>query len=193
MKGLPGIDFNNDWKMLSIFIGGNDLCDYCSDTTKNSPTNFRNNLEVTLDIIKATFPKVFVNLMAPPDVTLLGQVSEGVCSLLHSFECGCANDAGTKLAHGDYVRLLGELVTQAKYQNKEDFHVSFQPFLSNFSLPLLNGKPDRSYFAPDCFHFSGKSHQAASVALWNNLCEATDKTTNWVPGEALKCPTEFIA
>lgn len=25
------IDFNNDWKMVTLFIGGNNLCDYCTD------------------------------------------------------------------------------------------------------------------------------------------------------------------
>jgi len=25
------IDFKNDWKMVTLFIGGNNLCDYCND------------------------------------------------------------------------------------------------------------------------------------------------------------------
>jgi len=194
MRSL-GVNFDTDWKILSIFIGGNDLCDYCSDTTKNSPSNFRNNLEVTLDIIKGKFPKVFVNLISPPDVTLLGQVTGGACSLLHAFECGCATDVpGTKIAHAEYVKRLNELVLLPKYQDKEDFYVTFQPFLSNFTLPMINGSPDRSYFAPDCFHFSGKAHQAAAVALWNNMCEPFGKKSDyWVPGEPIECPVEFLA
>lgn len=23
------IDFKNDWKVITVFIGGNDLCDFC--------------------------------------------------------------------------------------------------------------------------------------------------------------------
>ena len=26
-----GIDFENDWKMATLFIGGNDFCGYCDD------------------------------------------------------------------------------------------------------------------------------------------------------------------
>jgi len=179
----------NDWKLITLFIGGNDLCDYCTDTAKHSPSIFQANVGRILDTIKATFPRVFVNLVSPPDVTLLGKVNAGFCSVLHSFECDCASDAGTTEAHKQYTQKLVELVAQPKYQDKEDFHVSLQPFLSELVLPVgSDGKPDRSYFAPDCFHFSGKSHQAASVALWNNMCESGKKLTSWVPGEPLECP-----
>jgi len=194
MRALPGIDFDNDWKLLSIFIGGNDLCDFCSDKTKNSPTNYQTNLEVTLDSIKARFPRVFINLISPPDVTLLGQVTSGLCSLLHPFECSCATDASTSTAQKDYTRKLIELVALSKYNDKADFHVSLQPFLADMVLPRgSDGKPDTTYFAPDCFHFSGKAHQAAAVALWNNMCERTQKRTSWIPGEPVECPDDFIA
>jgi len=192
MRAL-GVDFNNDWKLISIFVGGNDLCDYCKDTVKNSPTNYRNNLEFVLDAIKNKFPKVFVNLIAPPDVTLLGEVSTGLCSILHAYECACAPEEETKVAHGEYTRLLAQLVTQPKYHNKPDFFVSYQPFLQNLTLPMKDGVPDRSYFAPDCFHFSGKSHQASAVALWNNMCESpANKKVTWTPGEPVECPAEFL-
>ena len=32
-----------------------------------------------------------------------------------------------------------------------------------------SGLADFSYFAPDCFHFSQKGHEAAAVELWNNM------------------------
>jgi len=31
MKADKNIDFDKDWKMVTLFIGGNDLCDYCED------------------------------------------------------------------------------------------------------------------------------------------------------------------
>jgi len=189
-----GVDMANDWKLISVFVGGNDLCDYCSDTAKNSPVNYARNIEAVLDAIKARFPRVFVNLMTPPDVTLLGQVTSGLCELLHLFECGCSKDPPTHKAHRDYTDLLFSLAAAPKYKDKEDFHVSLQPFLANLTLPLLpDGKPDTTYFSPDCFHFSGKAHQAAAVALWNNMCEPVNKRTNWVPGEPIECPDQFIA
>lgn len=31
------------------------------------------------------------------------------------------------------------------------------------------GKPDKTYFAPDCFHFGIKAHAVAAKELWNNM------------------------
>jgi len=47
------------------------------------------------------------------------------------------------------------------------------------------------YFAPDCFHFSYLSHEAAAVALWNNMIEPVpSKLTRWTIGEPIECPKE---
>jgi len=181
-------------KLVSIFVGGNDLCDYCTDKVKNSPVNFAAKLEETLDFLMQ-IPRVFVNVVCPPDVTLLGQVTGGLCGVLHGFECSCSTDGSSRIAHGEYIAALKDLVKKSKYTNTKDFYVAFQPFLQNFTLPLgSDGKPDRTYFAPDCFHFSGKSHSAAAMALWNNMGEvAENKKTYWIPGEPLECPKKYIS
>ena len=31
MKADSNIDMENDWKVITMFVGGNDLCDYCDD------------------------------------------------------------------------------------------------------------------------------------------------------------------
>ena len=31
MKSNPNTDFDNDWKIITLFVGGNDLCDFCED------------------------------------------------------------------------------------------------------------------------------------------------------------------
>lgn len=31
MKADTSFDYENDWKLVTMFIGGNDLCDYCDD------------------------------------------------------------------------------------------------------------------------------------------------------------------
>ena len=47
-----------------------------------------------------------------------------------------------------------------------------QPFMINSNIPLLaDGTPDRTYLAPDCFHFARKTHNGAAVALWNNMLQ----------------------
>lgn len=34
MKIEFGVDFENDWKFIIFFIGGNDFCDYCDDKVR---------------------------------------------------------------------------------------------------------------------------------------------------------------
>lgn len=31
---LQRIDFHNDWKVITMFIGGNDICDFCTDSVR---------------------------------------------------------------------------------------------------------------------------------------------------------------
>ena len=31
------INFAEDWKLMTLLIGGNDLCDYCEDKVTNRP------------------------------------------------------------------------------------------------------------------------------------------------------------
>ncbi|CAJ0926496.1 unnamed protein product [Ranitomeya imitator] len=35
---LPQINFQEDWKIVTIFIGSNDLCDYCNDKVRSGLT-----------------------------------------------------------------------------------------------------------------------------------------------------------
>ncbi|TNN43879.1 Phospholipase B1, membrane-associated [Liparis tanakae] len=47
MKNDSRIDFHNDWKVITVFIGGNDLCDFCTDSVPRAVVNL---IEV-LDIV----------------------------------------------------------------------------------------------------------------------------------------------
>ena len=51
MKNDPNVDFENDWKMVTIFIGGNDLCRYCKYPERYSPENYVIFFEETLMIL----------------------------------------------------------------------------------------------------------------------------------------------
>jgi len=194
VKATSGIDYDNDWKMVSILIGHNNLCSFCSDAGKHGPETFGRLLEESVDILYSQVPRLFVNLLSPVDVTALYPASQGLCSLLHAFECSCGVDKNAAVreavskAHAEYFEELKRVAGLDKYKAREDFAVVVQPFLEDTKIPTgSNGKPDTSYLAPDCFHFSEKAHQAAAVGLWNNIIEQ-DKQTVWVPGEPIECP-----
>jgi phospholipase B1 len=198
MKANTKINLKNDWKIVNLMIGSNDLCGYCNNPTKYSPQNYQNYVRQTLRIIRDGIPRVFVNLMYGPDTTKLYELNTGLCSLLHSVECSCSTSNDAKVreqvarALVEYNKLLVALRDEPEFNNRTDFTVVIQPFLQDTVVPLdKTGKPDLSYFAPDCFHFSGLSHDAAGVALWNNMVEPVQsKSTKWTLGEAIKCPPQ---
>jgi len=178
------------WKHISLFIGGNDLCDSCTDWNRYSAARYSANIQVALDQIKAQIHNVMISLVVPPDVTLLAELPGLGCSILRPFECGCNDDPDTSALQKQYIAALHEIEKLPKYNDAQDFFVVVQPFLEDIQLPRLpDGSVDMSYFAPDCFHFSTKAHSAAGLALWNNLMERpADKLRTWIVGEPYECP-----
>jgi phospholipase B1 len=99
-----------------------------------------------------------------------------VCSLMHKKTCPCAaypTDADSQ-ALDQYIPLyqskLVELVNSGRYDTRDDFTVVIQPFLAHTQLPRTSdGQPDYSFFAPDCFHFSGLSSNIFYFCFFNNI------------------------
>jgi phospholipase B1 len=179
------------WKHISLFIGGNDLCDWCNYPDFYTPANYKENIVQALIRLKVILPNCFISLIIPPDVTLLAELTGGWCSVLRPFECSCNRDVRVKEIHRGYIQALHEIENDPRFNDQLNFFVSVQPFLEDIQIPTLpDGRYDLSYFAPDCFHFSRKAHEAAALALWNNLMEApADKKRSWVIGEPYECPT----
>ena len=48
---LQRTSFENDWKLISIFIGGNDLCALGRDPDGASPETYRDEIKAALDIM----------------------------------------------------------------------------------------------------------------------------------------------
>jgi phospholipase B1 len=130
----------------------------------HSPDSFTKNVQDTLDFFHQNIPRAFVNLVLVLDVRNVEKLNEGglVCSLFHSNTCPCAAYPPTPQDRdtlnqwlAQYHSRLVDLVNTGRYDTKDDFTVVVQPFMAHTPLPLENGEPDYSYFAPDCFHFSG--------------------------------------
>uniref|UniRef100_A0A914DYR3 Phospholipase B1, membrane-associated n=1 Tax=Acrobeloides nanus TaxID=290746 RepID=A0A914DYR3_9BILA len=186
------VDIKNDWKLLNIFIGGNDLCAY-SD-------NFITHIKNAILIIKKAIPKVLVNLIIIFHIDLVRQldVSDGVCKGIHLFECTCAID---NRFDNDYMRNISKSYQLAEKQLKQsglfesdDFTLVTQPLFSNVddAPRLANGSVNLDYLAPDCFHFSQLGHSLVSSWVWKNMLEPVgNKTTKAnlnLPALPLSCP-----
>ncbi|XP_016065561.1 PREDICTED: phospholipase B1, membrane-associated [Miniopterus natalensis] len=184
MKNHTGINFKEDWKIITVFIGGNDLCDFCKDMDVYSPENYISHIKRALDFLHAEVPRAFVNLVNVLEISSLQELYNdnrvycprlilmNLCLCVLNFKEG--SEEYTKLIeiNKKYQEKIHELVNTRRYDTKDDFTVVVQPFFENVNIPKTEeGVPDSSYFAPDCFHFSKKTHGHAATALWNNMLE----------------------
>ncbi|XP_070578253.1 phospholipase B1, membrane-associated-like [Ptychodera flava] len=195
MREDPNVDFDNDWKVVTLFIGGNDLCRWCNNEEKFAPETYADNIRQALDILHAEVPRTFVNLVSVVRVTQIARVSELICDTLQMFLCECGrfgNEGKLEPIIDEYHRVTDELMTSGRYETRDDFTVVVQPAFKHTEIPEKEGgKIDESYLAPDCFHFSAKGHAAAAESLWNNMIEQVgSKRERWTPGEPVECPTE---
>nr|XP_021145178.1 phospholipase B1, membrane-associated isoform X1 [Columba livia]XP_021145179.1 phospholipase B1, membrane-associated isoform X1 [Columba livia] len=206
MKNDTRIDFQTDWKLITLFIGGNDLCQFCSDPVRYSPENYTYGIQTALDMLHREVPRAFVNLVTIISIERLRElkaVENSTCpKWLMSMLCPCVinpednSNELKKLVYFNkmYQERTRQLVESGRYDTTDDFTVVLQPFLLNVSMPKTQeGFPDTSYFAPDCFHFSQKSHSYLASALWNNMLEPLGEKTIYEQLQAavvIKCPNE---
>ncbi|KAF8363511.1 hypothetical protein PRIPAC_90434 [Pristionchus pacificus] len=201
MKEHPDIDFITQWKLVHIFIGGNDLCAWCDHQDTEAPEQFRDNIRAAVQILQENLPRTIVVLTGILDFSLLRRVdvNSRFCKALHTDECPCemsskVSDEALRNASLSYMQREQELEDSGEFDTVDDFTLVVQPFFEDISdAPRLpNGDPDLSLFAPDCFHFSQYGHAMVAKNLWNNMNEpvgsksrVADLTNTEFP---LKCP-----
>uniref|UniRef100_A0A087YKL9 Phospholipase B1, membrane-associated n=1 Tax=Poecilia formosa TaxID=48698 RepID=A0A087YKL9_POEFO len=205
MKNDQNINFESDWKLITIFIGGNDLCAYCENSLLYSVENYVGFLKESLDYLQKEVPRALVNLVEPLYITPLREMhmdaSLNCPTWLLNILCPCVvmpepNSEALQIletVNRGYQRSLHELIESGRYDTQSDFTVVIQPFLRDIALPRLpDGRPDRSYFSPDCFHLSQKAQTVMARSLWNNMLEPLGSKTSSQDFDSpfeLKCST----
>ncbi|XP_053568782.1 phospholipase B1, membrane-associated [Bombina bombina] len=190
MKAETRINFNEDWKLVTLFIGGNDLCDICDDLDYHSPDNFVARIQEALDILHNEVPRVFVNLVSVLDIIPLKDLYDDtrtkcpqflmrmLCSCVVNYPHNSTEINTLSFVNRQYQEKTRQLVESGRYDTREDFTVVIQPFLETLEIPkTVDGVPDRTFMAPDCFHFSERSHAQAARGLWKNMLEPVGQKT----------------
>lgn len=60
----PYVDVKNDWKMITVFFGANDLCSgQCYGPQEATPVRHAQKLMLALDYLHKNSPRTFVNLI----------------------------------------------------------------------------------------------------------------------------------
>jgi len=200
LQSDPNVNFEEDWKVITVFIGGNDLCHYCEDKAEYTVVRYAANVMSTLDKLHAALPRTFINLVEVLNVEIAQELADNLlCDVIHRYVCNCAANPASPAALEELVKVkdgyqqaMRSLVSSGRYDTRNDFTVVLQPFYKNTYLPrTANGDIDYSYFASDCFHHSEKGQEATGEALWNNMVEPVGaKREAWSPGEEIECPKE---
>jgi lysophospholipase L1-like esterase len=149
---MPSIDIKNDWKLLTVLAGFNDICLGCSDKIRFlTPDDFESNLRDTLEQVRQDIPRVFVSVVEIFNLSLVYELSKQseYCKTFHSvlsIECICLFDptnAGEKLRkdadnlvaqYNERIRKVAEEYGQMKYN---DFAVVVQPGLKDATSDML--------------------------------------------------------
>ncbi|XP_051908474.1 phospholipase B1, membrane-associated-like isoform X2 [Hippocampus zosterae] len=205
MREHKEVNFDQDWKLLTIFVGGNDLCHYCTDQRNLSPGNYSRNLMLALDTLYQEVPRLLVNLVEIMQIDTLKQVKKNTlgCSLLQRTSCPCIINPTEnspemeemKLINLEYQAEIHHLISGSRYDGKEDFAVVLQPFLHNSFIPFVGeGEADTTFFSVDCFHISERAHAEMAIALWNNMLEPVGRKQAYnnftYDRSKIHCPTE---
>ncbi|KAM7352188.1 LOW QUALITY PROTEIN: phospholipase B1, membrane-associated [Cochliomyia hominivorax] len=204
MQRDPKVDMAKHWKMVSIFIGANDVCNQLCyyDNMEDFLTNHTKNLHKTLTILRDNIPRLMVNVLPIPDIDDIlhkTQVSDA-CDTLHKISCPCliGNSITSKQLQERHKILKRfqqidiDVASLPEFQ-REDFAAVPRSLTINKTLRnLKNGRSDLRYFAIDCFHFSQYGNAAFATMLWNDILQVKTKPTNNIlrPFEIFICPTE---
>ncbi|XP_068456291.1 phospholipase B1, membrane-associated-like [Clinocottus analis] len=192
-----GLDFEEDWKVVTMLIGMNDICDYCKDKTLFSPDGFVQHLTGALDLMME-IPRTIVNAVQIFPMKPLRDVQRPTlgCQLQKSF-CSClvqpAEDSPELQelveVNAEFQRRLEQLLQDQRYV-RDDFAVVLQPYLEKAGPPRLpDGSMDLSFFTADCFHFRVKGHEELAKGLWNNMFQPLGQK---VKIETFSEPVELI-
>lgn len=180
MQNSSNIDYKNDWKLITVFIGSNDICETCTGQNQSLPENYINYVKDCLDLLKETVPRALVNVVSVLNISPVRKMNHNIfCTELHKYECSCGafpassrDEEKISERFNEYTNSLNELIKSGRYDQTDDFTVVLQPFFRNYTIPETNdGTIDFTYFAPDCFHFSSKTHTLAGISLWNNMLQ----------------------
>ncbi|XP_053736436.1 phospholipase B1, membrane-associated-like isoform X1 [Synchiropus splendidus] len=205
MKEDKAVNFEQDWKLLTVFVGGNDLCSYCLDQSNLSPTNYSHHLMLGLDLLYQEVPRMLVNVVEVLQIETLKRVKKKTlgCLLLQRTSCPCVINPSEnspemeaiKRVNNLYQNELQNLISGDRYEGRADFAVVLQPFLHSYFIPHVGeGEADTTFYSLDCFHISERAHAEMAIGLWNNMLEPVGrkKTYNDFTHDRskLRCPSQ---
>ena len=188
-----GIDAESSWKVLTLFVGANDLCVVCRMKKRFDSSEYGESLRRILDEIRPRFPRTLVNIVEMFNVSAIYRATEGqaYCNDVHRLifmECDCAfkgSEAASQLfrdemdaAAQDYNKQIRQIVKEFSKVKNDSFAIALHTFtrdlnITSFPLEMISDL--------DCFHPSTKSHALTATALWNSMLTPPEHRQTNIP------------
>ncbi|ORY97716.1 hypothetical protein BCR43DRAFT_437435 [Syncephalastrum racemosum] len=162
----------DDWKLLTIFIGSNDICHACTTPT-SLPIPFTANIHATIERIRTSVRNVLVQivgLLRVDEIFTQTQAYPEYCQpfprtsfVLHNYECTCAHTEANRTLIASLVpqyNIALKALAQA-YTTNDSFAVIYQPL-----QPDILSFPIDAISNVDCFHPSEIAHAWFAKELW---------------------------
>jgi len=183
------VDFKNDWKLLTILIGANNLCPACDNRTDTQPDYFEAQMQAVLNQVYTTIPRVFVNIATLFNISQVWNIhmTSPYCIVtwdeVTSGECGCLTDHTTEKqrkmmdeAGVKFNQRIYKIAEQWKAKNLTEFNVVVQPFIQNLIIPGIDFVSEL-----DCFHPSYPANVGMAIGYWNNMMTPPGKKATNIP------------
>jgi len=177
----------DDWKVLTIMIGANDICAYCLNGYNNTVQSYIFNMAQLFQNIIRMSRNLFVNVISTFDVGLTTDWQNESCKLVHELidECPCIlgkhkqSDA-RPMVRGLYKDINSQLYPLVDKYSKlgEGKQIKFvvQPIIEDFQIY------NSSYLSSlDCFHPSEFGHKCLATILWNDMFLPPEKKIKNLP------------
>ncbi|CAJ0589785.1 unnamed protein product [Cylicocyclus nassatus] len=191
-----GISLTEDWKLVSIFFGTNDLGKLrCTiDKEPVSREDYKANLVKAISLLRENLNRTIISIIPMWN----SQLTIDARSLIlegKRLQCGDHYMEKRDILCGEYRKVAYEIQNERMFDD-EDFTVVVQGFMDEIVDAFRNkdGVYDKSFYATDMFHLSKYGNAVVGKFLWNAmLTPVGNKTTRINLGDdsvPLRCPTK---
>eukprot|EP00033_Pygsuia_biforma_P004068 GCRY01004459.1.p1 GENE.GCRY01004459.1~~GCRY01004459.1.p1 ORF type:complete len:363 (+),score=67.66 GCRY01004459.1:149-1237(+) len=202
------IDFENDWKLVTVLIGANDICDAChpeEDNQDGDPKVFLQKFREYMHYLRDSIPRLFVNVLPVLDVSSVydAAMTSNYCKAVWKglkFECQCLHISNeTRQVMKDTTPLFNQALYTVSEEmnalNDPEFYMAMQPgVMEKVDLPSMGVK----YLSKvDCFHPGVTANEYFATYLWNGMFKSPRQKPIFITLESelpsnakLYCPTK---
>lgn len=207
------VNVTTDWKMLTLFIGTNELCKFsCIAKSSGEASNadeYEQRIVMTLELIHQRMPRTLVNILLLSDMSQVDHFANTHPRCLHARQllstiCPCAvlhGESGRwamRRATAEYnqrllriaKRMNARVAAIARAENRPlEFAITVSPILRD--TDLRNDIPAHFAAKLDCFHPSATAHKSLAINIWRDLfVPYSSRATHLLEQEEIYCPSE---